>query len=75
MSSSGSMATRMTGLRANQVQWRVADIYLLRAECRVKLEITGAEDEDKFEDYSKSHHPYRNKHRHVYPLSRTFAEL
>lgn len=45
MSSSGSMATRMTGLRANQVQWRVADIYLLRAECRAKLEITGAEDD------------------------------
>lgn len=45
MSSSGSMATKMTGLRANQVQWRVADIYLLRAECRAKLEITGAEDD------------------------------
>lgn len=44
-SSSGSSATEMTGLRANQVQWRVADIYLLRAECRVKLGIAGAEDD------------------------------
>ena len=45
MSSSGSTTTTMTGLRANQVQWRVADIYLLRAECRAKLGIDGAKDD------------------------------
>ncbi len=44
-SSSGSSETRMTALRANQVQWRVADIYLLRAECRAKLGIAEAKDD------------------------------
>lgn len=44
-SESGSTAVTMTGLRANQVQWRVADIYLLRAECRAKLGIAEAKDD------------------------------
>ena len=44
-SSSGSSETTMGALRANQVQWRVADIYLLRAECRVKLGIADAKDD------------------------------
>lgn len=45
ISSTGSAATRMTGLRANQVQWRVADVYLLRAECRAKLGVAEAKDD------------------------------
>lgn len=44
-SSSGSSETTMGALRANQVQWRVADIYLLRAECREKLGIAGAKED------------------------------
>lgn len=43
--SSGSSQTYMQALRANQVQWRVADIYLLRAECRAKLGIAEAQDD------------------------------
>lgn len=43
--SSGSTTTTMTALRANQVQWRVADIYLLRAECRAKLGVAEAKDD------------------------------
>ena len=42
---SGGTTTRMSALRANQVEWRLAEIYLLRAECRVKLGTTGAEDD------------------------------